>query len=191
MWRGVALVVVLVAAAVATACDGGSGDGDVATPSRNLQLTPIDEASGCDFRSVTPPATDVSPLVEVSLEEAEELLGFEPRVPEDLPADVVMERPRLYRSTLCPDQILADTLDLVYTGPGYTILLTQSVSASHSDAFQETVEVNGVEGRVRRSGEGLSVGWTIGDRQYSAFLSLDGGQLAEERFLEILESIPE
>lgn len=117
------------------------------------------------------------------------MLGFEPLLPEDLPDDIAMEELYITRSPTCPDRVLNVTI--LYRGPDYSFGLLQNDFESHGLGPDATpVVVNGFEGERAFRGDSVILLWQQGDVVIDAITELKG-EMTEDRFLEILESIPE
>jgi hypothetical protein len=172
MRRGIALVAIVLAGAVAIACGGGSGDS---------------QADACDFRTVRP--TEPTTLA-VSLEEAGEMLGVDVLVPQDLPEDVTMDQPFITRSGICPE--LAFSVTLWFRAPDYSFGLLEDGHRHEGRSSPDATPglVNGHEAQVSGDENNATVSWQQSGTNVTAIANL-GGDLTMERFLEILESIPE
>jgi len=192
MWRSVGLVAGLFAiCALLIACGGGGGDDDagvVATMARSSATVSADESStACNYLTPGPTANSIRP---VSIEEAEDILGFNVLLPRDLPDGVTAGEPHVYRNPFCPYNLIINGVEINYRGPGYSILLMERPAGSAHEDFEESIKINGVDGTIRRDGPVIVVTWSDGERRYSASAELRGG-LSEELLLEILDSIPE
>jgi hypothetical protein len=150
----------------------------------------VSQACPIDIEQRTP---SNNPLPQVSLEEAQERAQFELLLPEDLPDGVEVDSVLLYPDLYCPDEVLR--AELLFTGQGYIFTLTESDRGIGIGGPTEPITINGVEGEMSTHDVPgyprlKAVAWIQGGRGFIADPVLSD-TLTEERFLEILESIPE
>ncbi len=181
MWRGIGLGALVVAMGVAlAACDGGDDRSQPCT------LETEDLAAFATSSNQALPTT--------TLEEARRRSQFGVGVPDELPEGVSLTGIAIDADPGCPDERIRG-LVLAFSGPGYSFTLEEQGGGFGTVVDSEPFHFNDMEGRVfRRTGDDgrqlVAFHWTDQERGYSAYTFLDGG-LTEERFLEILESIPE
>ncbi len=179
--RGIGLAAIVLATAVAIACGGGGGDGD----------------EPADCLRIDPTTFQVTPI---PLEEARQLADWI-RLPDELPEP---ERVLIDGYMGCPESVRA--VQVSYEGPDDNLTLIQwrrlpsnaqprETTVTAKDWAGETpVAVGdraGQMGYQRSNDEVLFVTWDTDALSYMALT--DRGLTPErfERFLEILESIPE
>jgi hypothetical protein len=180
MRRGIALVAIVLAGAVAIACGGG----DEGEDGVRCGLDDYDQRTPFGSRE----------LPRVTLEEAQERAQFDLVLPDELPEGVTVQSVLLSPDRLCPEERI-DRAELFFSGDGYSFAIMQSESKLSLGGATEPIEINGVEGQllthnVSGAPRIKSVAWRSGSLSFMAYPVL-GGRLTEEAFLEILESIPE
>jgi hypothetical protein len=175
MWRGIGLVAIAVAMGLAIACGGGGGSSA--------------DSQACPFDPTHPPAGQQQ-MPAVSLEEGRKRAQFELAVPNELPLGVRVADVLLYLDPNCPEKRVR-IAELRFAGT-YQFTIMESENGIGVGGPAEAIRVNGHTGDIQRSFEGrrVSIQWTDRNRGYSAIASLSD-RFSEDRFLQILESIPE
>jgi len=177
MWRSVWLPLGLLAGlALAIAC--GSSKSETESVCR-IDPTSVAGQTG-------------GPLPTVSLQEAQTLVDFEIAFPATLPPGVTANTVVMRRDPVCPRR--HPIIEVVVEGDDYGFTIMESVGDAMIGGPTETIRINGVDGQVEKGSPQpgltrMSVGWKRGGLSFIATAFLYG-DLTEEIFLDILESIP-
>lgn len=189
MWRAVGLVAIVVVISFAIACGDDDDDSDPTATPRPTEVVGADGTPDCNYLT---PGPTFEQFIEASLKEASEMIGFQVLQPEEIPKGASLAGPFVLRSGSCPEDVLE--VQVMVRGQDYTIIIAERpVDAAYSD-LPEAIQINGVEGTINRQaredGPVVTVMWADDERRFTAHLP-PGGSLTEDKFLEILESIPE
>jgi hypothetical protein len=127
-------------------------------------------------------------LPRVSLEEAQQRVQFALRLPKTLPEGTAAVSVLLMPDIACPDRRI-DVADLFFAGPDLSFSIMESDRGIGTGGAVDQIELNGEKAQIVRYGPGdLSVDWQHNGVAFSA--RTGPGEWTEQRFLQILESMP-
>ena len=129
---------------------------------------------------------------ELSLEEADERVGFEILIPEYLPEGYEFGYATAYNtSEAAPEGQAAETVILTYEKEDEDIIITETVCENHAQEAAimnsaEDITINGKDGKYLAFGNMKTLRWELGNTDMSLTASLE-----KEELLKIAESISE